>query len=150
MTVRQSVPLNIRLNNPGALRAYIDTDYNDGYERGLAKYRTARDGWNALTVHIRDVYSLHRKHTWRDFVCQWCDFKEHDPLQYGKVLMHLMKREDEDWMLDDIRARSTLEILSLAMAISIVENGRPPTHWPTGKWWVSLPDLIKFSLGEGK
>lgn len=136
------IPKGIMLNNPGNIRAYVNMDYNDGYDRGFAKFRTMQDGCCSLFSQIWINYVHHHLQTLDMFVQRYAPASENDVLAYQIAMSQFLGQSPLARKTKDLDLVRPWNALLFARAIIRVENGGAPRAWPSAPEWVQATTLL--------
>lgn len=142
MQDQKQLPLGIRLNNPGNLRGYTNTDYSDPYVDGFAHFRTSLDGLQALFSQIWLSYSKHGDRTLKAFVSRWAPASENDVARYMLLMSQFIGQSPMAHSTKDLSLNWPMSALIFARAIITVEQGYPPSSWPAGNFWYTPSEMI--------
>lgn len=147
MVSTNELPLGIRLNNPGNLRGYPNMDYNDGYEKGYAKFRCIEDGLVSMLSLMWDFYFHLHLMTPDGFVGRWAPASENDTARYVLNMLTFMGVNPLRHASYDLGLRDPWKAMQMAYAIIRIEQGNAPSGYPRGSVWIE-PSLMCLAMAK--
>jgi hypothetical protein len=144
------LPLGIRNNNPGNLRAAVGPDFKTKLVNGFAHFDTMENGTRSLFYLIHGYYFTHGLRVLPDFVARYAPATENDVAAYirnigQRIYANPLKIRTQDLHLDRPWAA-----LQFARAIIAVENGQSPPTIAAHPEWVGPFTMIDAMRNTGK
>lgn len=136
------LPIGMRNNNPGNLRACIGTDYPTRLREGFAVYNSLHDGARGLIKLLDYYYKRLGLHTVEQIVTRYAPPSENDCIAYINFVSMRLRISPLAAKYADTHLDMPWRMIDMARAIIEIEQGRPITGWPTQDEWLSPQQLI--------
>lgn len=138
----QKMPIGIRNNNPGNLRQNVGLSYPTITEDGFAKMHSIQDGAQAMLSLLWQYYDAHHYTTLFEIITHYAPATENDVTAYITNVCRLANLNPLKAKTYDLGLDHFWNMLDLARAMTIVENGRPDQGWHCYPDWVSVGEWV--------
>lgn len=140
MTNQQKLPLGIRNNNPGNLRSHMGLRDQYEFNEGFAVFKTPRDGLMAMLKCLWVYYNGMGKRTLAGIITRYAPPTQNDVKAYINSVCKISGLNPLHAETQDMRLDQFGRMFLLASAMVAVENGHPPTDWPSAPIWYPISE----------
>lgn len=134
-------PLGIRLNNPGLMRRGLFVDYEPEIVEGFASFRSMGDGLYSQAMLLHNYYAVLGRKTLVSIIPRWAPASENDVQQYVTLMAGFMGIAGPKPQFEDVGFGQPWNMVRFMLAMHLVENGHPPTDWPSFPNWVGISQM---------